>query len=529
MGESVVLRQLSFFGATPRNTLDLKISQRERNCVATQISSRLTELGEALASSLHRLRSLLRFTKSLPMSDLPNAARMLATAFLRGVWSPEELLTRGRLVLLKRQEEERLRSIVSAVVERFGAEPPVPRWQKLAEFLAAGQGRRRPTYKLKARPHIGSLDLPPHLMQPVPTLADRALVPAITTESELAEWLGLTVRELDWFADVFGHERRTPEGPLRHYRYRLLKKRSGRLRLLEVPKPRLKQLQRRILHDILDAIPPHPATHAFRPGRSVLSYVAPHAGRDLLLHVDLREFFPSISAARVDALFHTVGYPERVAHLLTGFCTNAAPEAALIPDDQTEIGSGLGVEATSRLLYRSPHLPQGAPTSPALANLCAYRLDVRLSALAERFEVSYSRYADDLLFSGDHSFERGLTRFRVLVCAIAINEGFFIRARKTRVLPASVSQRVAGVVLNAHPNPPRRDFDDLKAQLYNCICFGAASQNRDARPNFRQHLQGRIGWMASINDARGRKLQDLFDQIEWTGKRDGADANAPSP
>lgn len=463
------------------------------------------------------------------MSDLPNAARMLATAFLRGVWSPEELIARGRLVLLKRQDAQRLPAIISAVVEQFGPEPPVPRWQELAEFLATGKGRLRLTYKLKARPHIGTLNLPPSLMQPASALADRALVPSITTEVELAEWLELTEHELDWFADVFGNERRTPEGPLRHYRYRLLKKRSGRLRLLEVPKPRLKQLQRRVLHQILDAIPPHPAAHAFRPGRSVLSYVAPHAGRDVLLHVDLREFFPSILAARVQALFHTVGYPERVARLLTGLCTNAAPEAALIPADRAEMGCGLGVEAASRLLYRSLHLPQGAPTSPALANLCAYRLDVRLTALAERFGVSYSRYADDLLFSGDRSFERGLTRFRLLVCAIAINEGFFIRARKTRVLPASASQRVAGVVLNVHPNPPRRDYDDLKAQLFNCVRFGAVSQNRDSRPNFRQHLQGRIGWMSSINASRGRKLQALFDRIDWTSECAGAEAKAPSP
>ena len=460
--------------------------------------------------------------KPPPMSDLSNAARMLATAFLRGVWSPEELLARGRLVLLKRQDEERLRPIVSAAVERFGAEPPVPRWQELAEFLAAGKGRHRLTYKLKVRPHLGTLDLPPSLMQPAPALPDNVSVPAITTEVELAKWLGLTVCELDWFSDVFGHERHTPEGPLRHYRYRLLKKRSGRLRLLEVPKPRLKQLQRRVLHDILDAIPPHPAAHAFRPGRSVLSYVAPHTGRDLMLHVDLREFFPSITAARVNALFHTVGYPERIARLLTGLCTNSAPDAALISRDKTEMGSVLGVEVASRLLYRSPHLPQGAPTSPALANLCAYRLDVRLTALAERFDVSYSRYADDLLFSGDHSFEPALTRFRLLVCAIALDEGFFIRARKTRVLPSSASQHDAGIVLNAHPNPPRRDFDDLKAQLFNCVRFGAASQNRDVRPNFRQHLQGRIGWMTSINAARGKKLKALFDKIDWTVEHDSA-------
>lgn len=463
------------------------------------------------------------------MSGLTHAARILATAFLRGVWSPDELLARGKLTLMKRQDEPRLSNLVLAVVQRFGTEPPVPRWQELAEFLDSGKGRRKLTYKLKTRPQLGALDLPPSLMQPAPVLMDKASVPAITSNDELAAWLGLTGRELDWFADILGHERRTPEGPLRHYRYRLLTKRSGRLRLLEAPKSRLKQLQRRILHDILDAIPPHPAAHAFRSGRSVLSYVAPHSGQDVVLHVDLREFFPSITAARVNALFHTIGYPEQVARFLTGLCTNTTPDTALITGDQTEMRSGLGIEAASRLLYRSPHLPQGAPSSPALANLCAYRLDVRLTALAKRFDATYSRYADDLLFSGDHFFKRALARFRLLVCVIALDEGFFIRSRKTRVLPTSVSQCVAGVVLNTHPNPPRREFDALKAQLFNCIRFGAASQNRDARTNFRQHLQGRIGWISSINAARGRKLQVLFDQIDWTYDLNRADLSAPSP
>jgi hypothetical protein len=267
----------------------------------------------------------------------------------------------------------------------------------------------------------------------------------------------------------------------------------------------LKALQRRILHGILDQIPPHGAAHAFRAGRSVTSYVAPHTGRDVVLHVDLREFFPSIRASRVNALLRTVGYPESVARLLTGLCTNRSPSVAF----------AAGLEPSMQRLYRSPHLPQGAPTSPALANLCAYRLDVRLTALAQRFDAQYSRYADDLLFSGGRDFKRRLARFRILVLAIALDEGFSIQARKTRVLRQAESQRVAGIVLNSHPNLPRRDYDALRALLYNCTRHGPASQNREARTNFREHLEGRIAYFAMINPQRGRKLRELFDRIDW--------------
>src|SRR5262249_20261640 len=92
-----------------------------------------------------------------------------------------------------------------------------------------------------------------------------------------------------------------------------------------MPKARLKMLQRRILHEILDAIPPHAAAHAYRRGRSLATYVRPHAGQEIVLRLDLRDFFPSTRVARVQALFRTAGYPEAVARLLAGFCTNVVP------------------------------------------------------------------------------------------------------------------------------------------------------------------------------------------------------------
>ena len=124
-----------------------------------------------------------------------------------------------------------------------------------------------------------------------------------------------------------------------------------------------------------------------------------------------------------------------------------------------------------RWLYAKPHLPQGAPTSPSIANLCAYRLDCRLSALADTAGAIYTRYADDLAFSGDTDFARVAKRFQLHASATAMEEGFRVHHRKTRIMRRGVCQRLAGIILNEHPNLPRNDMDRLKATLMNCIRF----------------------------------------------------------
>ncbi len=336
----------------------------------------------------------------------------------------------------------------------------------------------------------------------------------LPTVGALANWLGLRDRELQWFADCLGREADAPPGPLRHYTYHRVQKIGGKGRLLEAPKPRLKALQRRILHDILNHIPPHDAAHAYRRGRSLAGFVAPHAGRRLVLRMDLRDFFPSLRRSRIQALFQTVGYPPAVARLLTGLCTNTAPcDAWRLVDD-----------LTSRERLRSPHVPQGAPTSPALANLCAYHLDCRLAALAEAAGARYTRYADDLSFSGGEALERVARRFHVAVCRVALEEGFEVHTRKTRFMRQGVRQQLAGVVLNVHPNVRRDRYDRLKAILTNCVRQGPHAQNREARPDFRGYLRGWIAHIAMFHPPRGRRLLQLFDQIDWGGDEPAGDA-----
>ena len=171
--------------------------------------------------------------------------------------------------------------------------------------------------------------------------------------------------------------------------------------------------------------------------------------------MDLKDFFPSIRPARVLHVFLTAGYPEPVAALLAGLCTTLTPSAVLhgVPTEH---------QAAVRRIYECRHLPQGAPTSPALANLCAYRLDSRLAGLSGAAGASYTRYADDLLFSGGPEFARTVHSFQIGVARIAIEEGFEMNARKTRVMRQGQSQRAGGLVLNAKQNIARGESDRLK-------------------------------------------------------------------
>lgn len=229
----------------------------------------------------------------------------------------------------------------------------------------------------------------------------------------------------------------------------------------------------------------------------------------MVLRLDLRDFFPSVSKARVAAIFRTAGYPERVAALLAGLCCTTTPA-----DIYASRPAG-PADWNLRKTLEIPHLPQGAPTSPALGNLCGFRLDCRLAGLARASGADYTRYADDLTFSGGRDFARSVRRFEITAAAIALEEGFAVNHRKTRAMGKSVSQRTAGLVVNDRVAIPRETFDRLKAILFNCVRFGARSQNRDGHPDFQAHLAGHIAQVAAIDPRREERLKRLWEQICW--------------
>ena len=390
-----------------------------------------------------------------------------------------------------------------------------PRRQEVEKFLRTDPGFAQAIEKYRHEVFLKTRLLEAHPMQPV-AAAKAWSLPAIESIRDLAEWLHLSESELEWFADLKGLQSKSNQrgtgAKLTHYHYRTLTKKSGNLRLIEEPKPHLKQIQRRILSEILDRIPIHPAVQGFVKGRSIQTFVAPHVGRRVVLRMDLQDFFPSFTGRRIQAFFRTAGYPESVADLLGGLCTNSAPRNIW---KDLEPGTDSSLVRYVQSLYSRPHLPQGTPTSPALANICAYRIDCRLNGLAQAAGAAYTRYADDLAFSGDESFEKCVERFSTQAAAILLEEGFAIHHRKTRIMRQGVRQHLAGLVANQRVNVVRADFDRLKATLHNCTRYGPQSQNSEAHPCFRSHLEGRVGFVETINPEKGRRLRRILERIQW--------------
>jgi RNA-directed DNA polymerase len=182
----------------------------------------------------------------------------------------------------------------------------------------------------------------------------------------------------------------------------------------------------------------------------------------------------------------------------------------------TSGGADGPAERRRRLLQHlaRPHLAQGAPTSPALANLSAFGLDRRMAGLARHLGGTYTRYADDLVLSSDHRLD--LDRIERAVHDIARDEGFRLHRGKSRVAGASRRQTVLGLVVNERPNVPRNEYDRLRAVLHHAARAGPTAANRAGHPDFRAHLLGRISWAGAANPARAARLAGAFAAIDWS-------------
>jgi RNA-directed DNA polymerase len=431
----------------------------------------------------------------------------IATALLAGPWRRPAMVRRVAVALGQARAATWVGTMVGEVLSTY-VRPPLDRPRELAGFLRTTRGWER-----------GQDTSPPPRVrrwQPQPTelVWHRHPVADLPDQAAVARLLDVDPGELAWFADLRGLERTSGE-PLRHYRWRVVERPHG-VRLLAAPKPRLKEAQRRLLRHVLAAVPVHEAAHGCVPGRSVRTAVAPHAGSAVVLRMDLEAFFPSIAAERVHGLLlGPAGLPEPVAHVLTGLVTTVVPAVVWrgVP-----VPAGIDDRERHRRLGQRlalPHLPQGAPTSPMLANLVCFRLDRRLTALATAHGATYTRYVDDLTFSGGPGI--GRDRFRQLVSAVVADEGFRVNAAKTSATSSARRQSVLGAVVNVRPTLPRRERDALRALLHNCATSGWAGQTRGHDPaTFRDHVLGRVAWAASLDPAFGARLAALAGRVDWS-------------
>ncbi len=268
--------------------------------------------------------------------------------------------------------------------------------------------------------------------------------------ADLAKWLDLPEAELRaWLTEAPAWTRGYD-----YSRFTIPKRRGG-LRTIEAPGEKLKALQRRVLHRLLNPLPMHPAATGFVPGRSIVDNARPHVGREVVINLDLADFFPSLTAGRVAESLRGLGWGAEAAEIVSRICTHEG------------------------------HLPQGAPTSPALSNLVCRRLDARLAALAKKRQGRYTRYADDLTFSfpglGTNKRLRRTKRRPLLkrpprppsralltqIRGIIEDEGFQIQMKKkVRLQRPHQRQTATGLVVNRTVNLPRRTRRLIRAMRH---------------------------------------------------------------
>lgn len=438
-------------------------------------------------------------------SDVADA---LADAFLAAEeWSSRPLIEAGAYVLGARRRW--LKPVVDDVMRSFVRAPvDAPRLlaSRIGDAPAFHEAMRR------ARERGVAITIAHRLAVPARSRETAGPLPRIDDLAGLAALLDLSAGELDWFADNKQWNRRARPGPLHLYRYEW-RARSGRVpRLLEIPEKRLRRAQRTLLEGVLALIPANDAAHGFIPGRSAITGAARHTDSDIVICLDLVTFFARVTAGRIYGTLRQSGISEPVAHTITGLCTNAVPPRVLAAMPQ----GGLPEERFAlRRALAAPHLPQGAPSSPMLANLAIRRLDSRLTGWAAGVGAVYTRYADDLAFSGGELLAKRPDAFVRGAQRIVEDEGHSINTAKTRVRRRGVRQAVTGIVVNHRLNVSRADYDRLKATIHNCVTQGPATQNHSQVGDFRAHLLGRISWVESVNPGRGRRLREEFESIRW--------------
>lgn len=336
-----------------------------------------------------------------------------------------------------------------------------------------------------------------------PAKLARFALPRLETPAQIAEAMGLSVPQLRFLA--FARVTST----VSHYVRFEIAKRTGGTRRISAPLPRLKAAQRWLLDHVLDKVALHDAAHGFRKQRSIVSNARPHVGADLVINVDLKDFFPTLDYRRIRGAFRGLGYGEAAATIFA--LLTSEPEI-----DEVELdGQTFYVASGARTL------PQGAPTSPAITNIVCRRLDARLAGAAAKHGFTYTRYADDLTFSGPTAADPGamLSAIRMITAA----EGFAEHPRKTRVLRPGARQEVTGVVVNDKLGVDRATIRKFRALLFQIGKDGPAGKRWGASDDLFASAIGYANYVRMVDPVKGAPLharaKALAAQHGWTPPR----------
>ena len=332
------------------------------------------------------------------------------------------------------------------------------------------------------------------------TLLQKNNLPAFQNIEALAQAMDTSVNALRFLA----YTRDVSETS--HYQRFSIPKKTGGTRAISAPMPRLKKAQNWLLENLLYKVPIHEAAHGFVPKKSIVTNAQLHVGQETVINLDLKNFFPTFDYRRVKGLFKSLGYSPQMATLFALLCTE--------PDmDEVELdGKTYFVTKGERFL------PQGAPTSPAITNIMCRQLDRRMAGLAQKMGVVYSRYADDMTFSGSGLSNKTIQQLLWAVQQIVKDEDLTIHPDKTRVMRNGARKEVTGIVVNEKLGIERKKVDKFKAVLHQIEKNGTKGKTWGDSPNL---LAGIHGYRHFLNMVDANRYKDLIDQAGYILRKHG--------
>ena len=272
-----------------------------------------------------------------------------------------------------------------------------------------------------------------------------------------------------------------------YYDFKISKKAGGK-RTISMPNKELLIVQKKIQEKILNNITIHDNAYGFVKNRSIIDNAKKHLNKQMILNIDLKDFFPSIHRGRVFYIFKNIcKYDNDTSYCLTKLTT-----------------------------YKNS-VPQGAPTSPSISNIVAFMLDVRLSKIADKFNINYTRYADDITFSGkQESINNSLLK---IVNEVIEECGFNINKKKTRFASYAGRQEVTGLIVNNNKISIPIDYiKKIRQELYYVKKYGLKEHREKVgfkNKYYKDHILGKILFVRQVDSVKGEKLLKEFTEINW--------------
>ena len=300
-------------------------------------------------------------------------------------------------------------------------------------------------------------------------------IPIIYTQEHLCALLG--------YLPIYVYA--AANSPERFYRQFSIPKKNGGIRIISEPLPNLKEIQKWILENILYNLKVSAYAKAYIPGKSIKDNVRFHRRQKKVLSLDIKSFYDCLTNWMVFQLFMENGYNESVAMMLTGLCC------------------------------LNGSLPQGAPTSAALSNLLMKKFDEIVGKYCKEKEIRYTRYADDMTFSGDFDEVQVIRFIRKNLKSM----GLKLNKNKTRVRKQGQQQEVTGIIVNYKTQVPKTVRKEIRKNMYYIQKYGLESHLNyigTERKNYIGHLMGQISYALFINpkDREMKRYKHILEEYK---------------